>query len=115
MRNSIRATYDSRETGPQYWVTSEIGDRTVCFRQPADDPFVRHTVTVGLWDAVRELLRRRRVEVTVLVGATRDRVDDVLELDGNTLVPGDSTRRAAWDSHINERLGEFGRGIAWDV
>lgn len=107
MRNSIQPTYDSRETGPQYTVTSRIGDRTICFQQPVDDPFVRHTVTVGLWDAVRELLRRRRVEVTVIVGGTRDRVDDVLELDGNTLVPG-STRRAGWNSHINERLGRLG-------
>lgn len=108
MRNSIRPTYDSRETGPQYTVTSRVGDRTVCFAQPVDDPFVRHTVSVCLWDAIRELVRRRRVEVTVIVGGTRDRVDDVLELDGNTLVPG-STRRATWDSHIHERLGQFGR------
>ena len=103
MRDSIRATHDSRETGPQYWVTSEVGDRTVCFRQHVADPFVRHTVHIGLWDVLRELLRRRRVVVTVVVGGERDRVDDVLELDNDTLVP-DSTRWAAWSSHINERL-----------
>jgi hypothetical protein len=107
VRNSIRATYDGRETGAPYWVTSEIGDRTICFRQPAADPFVRHTVTVGLWDALRELLRHRRIRVTVCVGGEHDRINDVLELDDNTLVPGSSTRRAAWNSHINERLGSM--------
>lgn len=107
MRNSINPTFDSRETGPQYTVTSRVGNRTISFEQPIDDPFVRQTIRIGLWDALRELLHHGWIEVEVLVGGTKDRIDDVLELDENTLVPG-SSRRAAWDSHVNERLGRLG-------
>jgi hypothetical protein len=106
VRNSIKATYDSRKTGPQYHVTTRVNARTVSFQHPIADPFVSTTVTVGFRDVVRALAQRRRVEVEVLVGGTRDRVDDVLELDDNTLIPN-STRKAAFHSHIGERLGSL--------
>lgn len=41
MRESIAPTHDSRETGPRYYVTTQLGDRTIAFRQPIEDPFVR--------------------------------------------------------------------------
>jgi hypothetical protein len=104
-RNSIRPTYDSRETGDRYWVTTEIGDRTLTFQRPSPDPFVRQTITVGWPDLIRGLFLRRLV-VTVIVGGDKGIVDDVLELDENTLIAG-STRRAAFDSHINESIGRF--------
>jgi hypothetical protein len=107
MRNSIRPTYDSRETGPRFHVTTQIGDRTVVFQRPVDDPFVRHAVTLGWPDLLRGLFRRRLV-VTVIVAGDKDIEDDVLELDENTLIPN-STRRAAFDSHINDVLGRFGK------
>jgi hypothetical protein len=110
MRNSIRPTYDSRETGDRYWVTTEIGDRMLTFRRLIPDPFVRQTVTVGWPDLIRGLLRRCLV-VTVIVGGDKGIVDDVLELDENTLIPN-STRRAAFDSHINEAIGRFIGGEA---
>lgn len=103
MRNSIRATYDSRETGDRYHVTTEIGNQTIAFRVPIPDPFVRQTVTVGWRDLLRGLLRRRLV-VTVIVGGDIDVINDVLELDDNALVP-DSTRKAAFHSHLNEVIG----------
>lgn len=90
-RVSIQPTYDSRETGPRYHVTTRVGDRTIGFEKPLHDPFVNHRVTIGWPDLVRGLLRRR-LEVTVIVGGDRDIVDDVLELDAEWL-GGNSTRR----------------------
>jgi len=109
-RNSIRPTYDSRETGPRFHVTTQVGDRTVGFQRAVDDPFVRHTVTIGWPDLLRGLFHRRLV-VTVIIGGDKDIEDDVLELDENTLIPN-STRRAAFDSHINESIGRFIGGEA---
>jgi hypothetical protein len=83
-RQSIKPTYDSRETGERYHVTTRIGDRTIEFQKRVPDPFVRHTVTVGWPDLLRGLLRRR-LAVTVLVDGDRDVVEDVLDLDANNL------------------------------
>ncbi len=102
-RQSIRATYDSRVTGPAYHVTVRVGDRTITFREPMPDPFANTRVTLGWWNVFREALHGHRVRVTVIVDGDPDRVDDVLELDADTLI-ANSTRRDAWDSHLNERL-----------
>lgn len=104
IRQSIEPTYDSRETGPQYWVTSTINDRPVAFREPIDDPFVRHTVHLSTLDLLRGLFRRR-LTVEVTVDGTKDRVDDVLELDANTLTPGVNTRRIEFNQQIHDALG----------
>lgn len=105
-RLSIPSTYDSRETGPRYHVTSRIGDRTIHFQEPADDPFVRAIIYIGWRDLLRGLLKGG-LSTTVLVGADRAMVDDVLELDGNTLVPGKSTRRDEFNAQIHEKLSEL--------
>ena len=105
LRNSVRATYDSRETGPRYHVTTRLGDRTIAFQERVADPFVSHTVTVGWPDLLRGLLRRH-LQVTVIVGGDPDVVNDVLELDDNALVPN-STRQAAFRSHLNEAIGRI--------
>ena len=104
-RTSIRATYDSRETGPRYWVSTWVGATTVEFQKRIPDPFVRHTVTVGWPDLLRGLLRRR-LHVTVRIDADPDVVEDVLELDDNYLGP-DCTRRDAFNSHLNETIGRI--------
>jgi hypothetical protein len=102
-RDSIKATYDSRDTSNRFHVTSRIGDRTIDFQRPAPDPFVRVTVSVGVWDCLRSLLRLRPVAVTVIVGADPEVANDVLELDYNVLVAG-STRRAEWNQHLSDVL-----------
>lgn len=107
-RRSIDATYDSRDTGHRFHITTRVGDKTVTFQRPMPDPFVRTIVRVGLWDALRALLRGRPVEVTVIVGADPEVVNDVLELDYNSLIPG-STRRDEWDQHIHDRPDMMGR------
>lgn len=105
-RQSIQPTYDSRETGDRYRVTTQIGDRTIAFHKPISDPFVHTTVTVGWPDLLRGLLRRH-LTVTVIVDGDREIVDDVLELDANTLVAG-STRREEFNRGIHAALGSFG-------
>lgn len=102
IRRSIQPTYDSQETGERYHVTTWLGDHVIEWRKPMPDPFVRHTVRIGWRDLLRGLLRRG-LAVTVLVGADLDLMDDVLELDANTLIPN-STRRAEWDAGMNQRL-----------
>jgi hypothetical protein len=102
-RQSIRPTYDSRETGPAYHITVRIGDRTITFRERQSDPFVNTAVHLGWRTVLGEALRWHRLRVTFVVDGDLDRVDDVLELDADTLI-ANSTRRDAWDSHLNERL-----------
>lgn len=105
VRRSIAPTYDSRETGPRYWVSTALDGRTIRFRQPVEDPFAGTTVTVGWPDLLRGLLRGR-LKVTVTVGADERMIDDVLELDANTLVPN-STRQAEFRGEINAALGRM--------
>lgn len=102
LRRSIKPTYDSRETGPRYHVTTRVDSKTIGFQQPITDPFVRQTVTVGWPDLLRALLRRR-MTVEVIVGGDRDVMNDVLELDGNTLVPS-STRRQEFNAQLNAAI-----------
>jgi hypothetical protein len=101
-RQSIQPTYDSRETGPRYHVTSTVSDRPVAFMKKIDDPFVRHTLHVHWTDLLRGLFRGG-LKVEVIVGGDRDIVDDVLELDANTLIGG-SSRRAEFDRGIHKAL-----------
>jgi hypothetical protein len=97
LRQSISPTYDSRLSGLRYHVTTRIDDRTVEFRKPLGDPFVRHAIHLGWRDLLRGMLRRR-LTVTVLVDGDSEIVNDVLELDDNTLVPNSSRRQEfnAW-------------------
>lgn len=105
LRQSIAPTYDSRETGPRYYVSTWIGNRPIEFRKPVDDPFVSVRVNVGWRDLLRGLLRRR-LHVGVSVGADPALMDDVLELDANTLVPN-STRQVEFRGEINDALGRM--------
>ncbi len=104
LRPSVRATYDSRETGPRYHITTTIGRETVCFQQPIPDPFARATVHVG-WPALLRGLLRGRLVVEVTIGGDREIVNDVLELDENTLIAG-RTRQEAFRQSVNQRLRE---------
>jgi hypothetical protein len=108
MRQSIEATYDSRDTGERFHITTRVGSRTVAFQQRVPDPFARTTVHVGPWDALRALLRFRPIEVTVIVGGDTEVMNDVLELDYNTLIPG-SSRREGWNRHVSDRLTMMAR------
>jgi hypothetical protein len=83
-RVSIKPTYDSRETGPRYRITTTINGRVLEWEKPIEDPFVRHVAHVGWPDLLRGLLRRE-VAVEVLIGGDREIVEDVLELDANYL------------------------------
>ena len=101
--NSVRATYDSAETGPRYHVTTTVDGHVIGnFRRPMPDPFARTTVRVCLRDLLRGLLRGHLV-VEVTVGADADLMADVLELDDQALIPG-RTRKAAFHQSINEKL-----------
>lgn len=102
VRRSINSTYDSRETGDRYHVTTWVGNTVVDFQKRMPDPFVRHTVHVGWRDLLRGLLRRR-LDVVVLVGADMALVDDVLELDANTLIPN-STRREEFNAGLGQAM-----------
>lgn len=104
-RQSITPTYDSRETGPRYNVSTWIGNRPVEFRKPIEDPFVSAGVYIGWRDLLRGLLGGR-LYVGFGVDADTDLVNDVLELDANTLVPN-STRQAEFRAEINEALGRM--------
>jgi hypothetical protein len=112
LKTSITPTYDSRKTGPRYWVTTWVGDRLVESQKALDDPFVRHTVYLSVWDLLRGLLRRR-LTVEVLVGASPELMDDVLELDANALVPGRS-RRVEFRQGTHQALKKFGTDQAFE-
>lgn len=107
MRQSIEPTYDSRKTGPRFHVTSTIDARPVAFMEPIQDPFVNHTIRIGWRDLLRGLFRRGLV-VTVVVGGDKGIVDDVLELDADTLV-ANSTRRDEYNRGISRAFRRQGR------
>lgn len=110
---SVRATYDSRETGPRYWVTTTIDGKPVEFRQPLSDPFVRKTVNLE-WRLVSWLpWPRHRVTVEVTVGADPELMNDVLELDDNTLIPG-RTRKEAFRQSMHGKLAAFAQEVGDD-
>lgn len=106
-KHSIEPTYDSRETGPRYYVTSTVNDRPVAWMERIDDPFVRHTVRVHWTDLLRALFRGG-LKVEVTVGGDLDVVDDVLELDANQLVPG-RTRALEFRRGMHKALVRFGK------
>ena len=105
-RTSIQPTYDSRETGPRYWVTSTLNGKPVAFRYPVEDPFVRHTVRVRWLDLLKSLITGRGMEVVVTVGGDRDVMEDVMELDNNFL-GFNCTRRDEFNQGINDAIGAF--------
>ena len=96
-RQSIKPTYDHRETGDRYSVETRVNGRRVGVT-PTRDPFVFHRVTIG-W---RDRLRRRLV-VEVLVSGDPEIVDDVMELDADCLT-SDSTRRDEWNATVQKAL-----------
>lgn len=104
IRQSIEPTYDSRRVGQQYNVTTRVNDRTIDFKRPIPDPFVATTVGLSVFDCLKGLFRG--LKVTILVDATKDRVDDVLELDANNLVPN-STRRARYNQELMRNMGDL--------
>lgn len=85
-------------------MTTTIDGNPLTFRAPIEDPFVRQTVTLGWRDLLRGVLRRRGLVVEVTVGADIEAMNDVLELDENTLIAG-RTRKAAFQQSISSKLG----------
>jgi hypothetical protein len=112
MISSVRSRFDSRTSGPRYWVTTSIDDETIAFQAPLDDPFVRCTVRVS-WLARLRSLVRRDMSVTVVVGAGIEAMNDVLELDEDTLIAG-RTRKAAFQQSMHSKLETFAREVITD-
>lgn len=106
-RRSIQPTYDHRETGDRYWVTTEVNGKPIGWRKPLTDPFVSQTVHLHWHDLLRGLLRRR-LTVTVVVAGDHHIQEDVLELDSNYL-GWNCTRRDEWDAGMHKRLLRFGK------
>lgn len=106
-RSSIEPTYDSRETGPRYHVTTRLGDRTTEFQKPTPDPFVSHTVRLTWRGILRCLLDGKRPAVTVTVGGDRGIVEDVLELDADTL-GYNCTRRDEFNVSLGAAMHNLG-------
>jgi len=105
-RQSIQPTYDSRETGPRYYLSTFVHGRSLDWRKPIDDPFVSTEITIGWPDLLRALLRRRLL-VRFQVDADRELVEDVLELDGNYLGLPNCTRRSEFNGQIHAALSDM--------
>lgn len=108
-RQSIKPTYDHRETGDRFNVETRIDGKRLSVT-PTRDPFVNHRVVIGWRDLLRGLLRRH-LEVIVIVGGDPEIVDDVMELDADCLT-FNSTRRDEWNAQIERRLGDFAAVLA---
>lgn len=104
-RNSIQPTFDSGGEPGAYAVETRVAGRLISVT-PMSDPFVSQRVTVGLRDLLRGLLRRR-IEVEIVVGGDRDRIEDVCELDADYLGARGSSRRAEWDAALDRKLRTF--------
>jgi len=101
-RSSIAPTFDSGGEPGAYWVESRVAGRRIDVVL-VSDPFVFQRVTLGWRDLLRGLLRRR-LEVEVIVGGDRERIEDVTELDADYLGAQHSSRRAEWDAKIDGAL-----------
>lgn len=77
----------------RYHVTTRLGDRTITFQEPLDDPFVRHDVTIGWRDLLRGLVRRELL-VTVIIDGDPETVRALMNLNTETSTPS-ACRRSA--------------------
>ena len=48
-----------------YHVTTRLGDKTIAFQVPADDPFIRQTVTVGWPETAGSAARATTISATI--------------------------------------------------
>lgn len=67
------------------------------------DPFVSASIKPRGWRAALDALLGR-LEVEIIVGGDKDRVEAVMELDPDYLGPPGSESRTAWDAQINRAL-----------
>ena len=105
-RKSIQPTYDSRETGPRYNITTRVNGHVTSFRERIEDPFVRQLVRVGWRHVLIAALACRRPVVEVIIDGDPEVIEDVLELDANYLGSMGSSRRREFKSDLNRALGE---------
>lgn len=104
-RQSIPPTYDHRETGDRYTVTTWECDRKLS-TTAITDPFVSQTVHVRGWrNALRVLFRRYKVCVTV--SGDHSIIEDVMELNNDYTGEHGSSRRVEWDSQLQGALLDF--------
>ena len=106
LRLSIQPTYDHRQTGNRYSVSSWVGDCQVAKRVSIRDPFVRHTIHIHWWNAIKCLLCKGRITVRVQLDGDDDIVNDILELDADYLLQG-STRRVEFKAALETALGNM--------
>lgn len=106
IRQSIKPTYDHRKTGDRFTVSSSINDVTICDHKNITDPFVRHTIRIHWWDAIKAIINRGHIAVQVTVDGDHDIFEDVMELNAEYLGQR-STRRQEWDSLIEKSLSEY--------
>lgn len=102
-RQSISPTFDSRDTGPAYYVITSLNDKRIG-KQEIEDPFINTTINVSWKDLLKSLITRRGMKVSVFVNSPdRQRIEDVMELNANYL-GFNSTRRDEWNSSLSQRL-----------
>lgn len=90
-----------------YTITTRVDGHSVeDDPRPLDDPFVRHTIRPCGWRTALSVLFRR-CEIDVIVGAHRDQVERVLELDPEYLGAPGSARRAEWNASLQSALSDF--------
>jgi hypothetical protein len=86
-RKSVQPTYDSRETGDRYTISTTVNGEVIDYEAPLTDPFVRHTVHIDLRDLLRWLprllWRRQPLDVVVRVSGDSAIIQDVIGLDAN--------------------------------
>lgn len=102
LRQSIEATYDSRETGPRFVVETLVNERRIK-EQSIYDPFIYTTVVVGWKDVLRAAISFKRLRVGVHVRGDDQITEDVMELDANH-IGYHSTRRAAFQGSTENAL-----------
>lgn len=71
---------------------------------PIPDPFISTRVRLRGWRSAWAVLRRG-VEVEVIVGGDRTRINAVMELDPDYIGPAGSKSREAWNRQLKGALG----------
>lgn len=104
-RQSIEATYDSREDGFQYELKQFIDGKCVQ-TETLPDPFARATIYVKQ-SRIRALLGKKQKVVFQLSPKNKRIEDDVMELDNNYLASNSSRKR-----EFSQGVVDFMRAIS---
>lgn len=63
-----------------YYITTKLNDKSITWRHPLEDPFVRNETSISWWDRLKSLFKKE-LRVTVIIDADREVIFKVMNID----------------------------------